>query len=1277
MAAVTPNNEMEEGCEENYKYEPRVPREILNAFDSLVPENIDEQNKASLTILKYAEVEMERYNHNGGDLPADIVYIVNRLVSGLGSPRGHARHGFYTTLQALLQLQPISVSFVMNIAKKFKHGLKKMDRDSALGELLTYGALIRSGQIKNDETVRSAVIARLLELRKLKNYTEVIASQFLVDVMTMSDLDSVHMEVWSNLKESFSTPLEELTPSLLWIRLVLHGRTSLKLPPWMKSSIDPENYSAIGHVIMKTMNDLPQVHPVLQQVVASLTQKRKSDKNCMKDFWVRAIMNHLESPTHARLHLIFNFSQMLLREVKDEQEVKTILGGLLVRQLLRSVSLRDRQVDSAARGLAATLLHIMSSHSKENSEIQLAVLRAIVSPPGSVRFDKLTGTKFLQQAYKDLALPSVKGFASLLQDILQSAGYRGAAGGASKAECETAAHWVARLVNHTSVRSSEHTTWRGNQVVFLLRLSFFMPDIPKSLKASFRIAFLKSLDRPVRQLEDYRCFLMHIILEVDELVKSSNKSGEILNEEDAKYWNRVTAKLQLIEEICQKKGKDGGNDVFQVLYAYLGIQLFTESEAARESIDELNLCYKNAQKKKLSNENKKKNNTEGIDELEWIDVVVDLLISLLPRKHHLWRTVVEGVFTLLCPVMTPTALLTIADVLNPNRQEDLIGRGKKGIEDLPLVEEEDEEEEDGWETQEESDSGSDDSNDDEDDNEDDGDDEEEEEEEEDDEENDDDKEEAEDVDDTADQELADDGSGDKLLEMKRKMMTVLGGDVEDNDVDMDTLTTEEMNKLDTELGAVMKQYLGPRKKKNKTRLTKDETAVMNFRTRVCGLLDIYLKEEPSMSNTLAIIIPIMTALQVVGSDHKQDQFRNRLKSLLMYLSRIKCTSTGDARLETVVETLNDVLGNCAKVPLDSSKCIGSICIFIVRCGLQLLGDEAHNLNNPVMSVLAQHLDNFFTNNKDVIPTILAFTGPLTMHSGSIWTLSSTLLHHAFHPSTRLYRRTQAVEMLKFLYKNHKALSRVDSEAMTKFEAEITTKTIEVLDGIEGPEHVKVHYLGHLFSALKIIKQYHKQHPHLGMDWEALEGSITALRDRVSLKPFKDLRFPFNQLCQALQIHAVEISQSKNEKKIAKRLAKQEAKKNREGQMTFDKEDKPEEAKAVPGKKKRSQEWKNQRKRQLGTQVLEDLEGFNFAPQAIFDESLGDVKQEAVQSGKPKAPLKNKKSKGKKNTMNASVEAEGSASKENQKTKKNKKGKKRKTTENQNDVSSKKPLVDQD
>jgi len=97
--------------------------------------------------------------------------------------------------------------------------------------------------------------------------------------------------------------------------------------------------------------------------------------------------------------------------------------------------------------------------------------------------------------------------------------------------------------------------------------------------------------------------------------------------------------------------------VFQMLLIHVGFQLFSSGDvkSTLELLSDLHVCYD-----KATSKGKKKK-----DEPHWVEVVTDLMLSLLSQNRHVLRQVVNSVTGLLCPHMTQKALMAIMEVINP------------------------------------------------------------------------------------------------------------------------------------------------------------------------------------------------------------------------------------------------------------------------------------------------------------------------------------------------------------------------------------------------------------------------------------------------------------------------------------------------------------------------------------------------------------------------------------------------------------------------------------
>lgn len=75
---------------------------------------------------------------------------------------------------------------------------------------------------------------------------------------------------------------------------------------------------------------------------------------------------------------------------------------------------------------------------------------------------------------------------------------------------------------------------------------------------------------------------------------------------------------------------------------------------AIDVLSDLHVCF---EKSKLKKKTKRKSvSASGDEEPEWIEVVVDLLLSLLSQNKHVLRQVVSSVMTILSPHINDNAL---------------------------------------------------------------------------------------------------------------------------------------------------------------------------------------------------------------------------------------------------------------------------------------------------------------------------------------------------------------------------------------------------------------------------------------------------------------------------------------------------------------------------------------------------------------------------------------------------------------------------------------------
>ncbi|MPC46740.1 hypothetical protein E2C01_040467 [Portunus trituberculatus] len=254
------------------------------------------------------------------EMPEGVKYIINRLVAGLASSHLMAREGYFSALCYLLRLNSsyFSPQFVFSLladkkSATMKSVTKDENRDQLLGELLLCGAVVRSGRAVDQEVLQQ-VVNMLCAMRAKKSYLDITASQFLVNLIESYEGNSVHPVVWGSLQAELKGPMDDLSPSQVWIRLVLLRKHRVSPPVWLTSTLAPKNHEALVQTLMivttkfvilqKTANDLPKVHPVVEELVTNLAAARTSSSLLTK--FLQVILEPLQGSTSpAKLQIIF------------------------------------------------------------------------------------------------------------------------------------------------------------------------------------------------------------------------------------------------------------------------------------------------------------------------------------------------------------------------------------------------------------------------------------------------------------------------------------------------------------------------------------------------------------------------------------------------------------------------------------------------------------------------------------------------------------------------------------------------------------------------------------------------------------------------------------------------------------------------------------------------------------------------------------------------------------------------------------------------------------
>lgn len=399
------------------------------------------------------------------------------------------------------------------------------------------------------------------------------------------------------------------------------------------------------------------------------------------------------------------------------------------------------------------------------------------------------------------------------------------------------------------------------------------------ISANFKESFFRALDHKLPSLKDLNSILDSLVTFINTNVFENQefKLRVPLEEETTKSWTRMLNLRKKLDKLSTSSAINKNiSTVFQTMNLHMGLQLFSDPEMATSAINELQNCVD-----RLTSS--QKNNSETEEEPEWIEVVVDLLLFLLSKNCHLFRSLIGCVFPHLCDHLTPASIHQILAVLDVKSGKNPLSSNKDGDDDDSDDEEmESQDEEDKHENENE---------------------EEEDEDEEDEDEN---LEEESDFD-PEESDIEEDTVTDKLRLAVSQALGDARMQTDDEDMDVDQIDEEEGKRLDESLAAAFK-ILKRSKRSQSKKQEKSAQALTHFRTRVIDLLEIYLETNPSMALVLDMLLPLFAVLEFSIKDAHQKPLEHRVNSCLKKLSgalkRFKDTKDVDEELLTTVLKVN-------------------------------------------------------------------------------------------------------------------------------------------------------------------------------------------------------------------------------------------------------------------------------------------------------------------------------------------------------------------------------------
>ncbi|XP_017543393.2 myb-binding protein 1A-like protein [Pygocentrus nattereri] len=913
------------------------------------------------TRLQAAEKLVEQLKKSGE--ADELNYAVKRLVNGLSHTREQARTGYSATLaQVLSVFEEISLQSTLDQIKE-KHNLqtanKKQIRNVVFGNFFGVLALSQSSRLHKETQVLLECIKLLQTLSQYREHLRELPRKTMVDILSETS-EEVFEEVLLNALQTDLTCALSSPEQLELLLVAMQKFPSVIKPAKLKKLLGTANIISANTLprlveVLKTAARSVKKESVLPSVALDLLHVSLREDS-FELFWKEAVISGLLSDPPGPCHyLVFRLLGVALPLLSVSQ-LQFVLSGEVMRRYgehVASAQLPERFKFSPEMGEYVNSF----MQSCREPERQLTVILAFTqlthqgypAVPSHWKVVEHMEPKALRQYIAWLKEAFCQ---PQLDKCLEFSTRKQREGQESTVPNETCVFrfrkWIVprltSIVENNRIKKDEELVMGIARFIFFhaffdtkkatagipettCSLSVPLDSTTRGITSSAFYSLLQHLNvlpvlddsaeagagskrRALGVMADGSMWVHRLAEFADALLKQDAhvQNTRTFTEEHTQAWDSM---LQSVEMLMKKMKKSPAPEhtAFQHLFLIVGIQMFMAPEDSVELLKDLRSCMEKAQAKKSK---KKKKEADCEQEPHWVEVVVEILLSLLSQPSRLIRNVCKTAFSRVCPHLTQPALSAILNVLDPSKDEDESGvvvmDEKEGEKKLAEEEDEEDEDEDKDGEQEGEDEGESDSS-----------------------------------DDDADDEAMEEEQEEVDQNFRLELMKVLQGQnelatEEDGGEDEQEMDDEAMMKLDKNLATLF----GEQKKKlqakkdEKERLRREKMLVRDFKIKVLDLVEVFLIKQGSSVLVLGMVEPLLSVIENGMSSESGQQemdflrraaaiFRNQLCRGKQYCKEV------EGREAELHEMLERLIGRAQKLR-DSSVALYyfSAALYVVK-----------------------------------------------------------------------------------------------------------------------------------------------------------------------------------------------------------------------------------------------------------------------------------------------------------------------------------------------------------
>ncbi|KAM6118597.1 myb-binding protein 1A [Phoenicopterus ruber ruber] len=872
----------------------------------------------------------------------ELKYTLKRLVEGLGATREAARPGFSLALAQVLQaFEEIPLCSVLEQIKE-KHNLekvkKKLVRNAAFGNFFGVMALFQSGRLVKDQKALLESIQLLQQLAHHQAHLRDLPRKTLIDI-TSEVPESVFEEVLfgilqNDLASAFTSP-ENLHLLLVGIQ---------KFPGVLK----PKNLKKLfGSPTVVNEENIPRLVELLQSAAKSEKKDKKLPsvvfdllqvslkEDAFELFWKEGVENGLlkekSGPVSYMCYRLLGSALPLL----SLDQLQMVLKGKVMQHYGEHVvttQLPDRF--KFAPEMEAYIDEFLNSC--EDPERQLAVM---------IGFSTLTNQGYpvlpsSSRVVRHLQPVVLQKYVDWLKDMFLRPDLDCCLDFSSNRQkqnqenANTAQHKIARLrkwIIHRLANIIESQVKKEESLVMdVSRFCFFhaffetkkktsqiieanvLPSEPldeeaHSVAENYFFGLLQTLntltvlgdtakaaalrEKHIHGVTAHGKLWIFLLVEYANKLLSSEhvKAVKPFTKGQRDAWERT---LQSVKNLQKENKSDSAKVVaFQQLLLLMAIHLFKNQSETMDVLSDLLNCTERA----FSKEPKKKKTDNA--EPGWVEVMVEILLSLLAQPSLLIRRISKSVFVRICPNLTKRALQLILDVLDPYQEQNeesavvvMEESDKKMKSAQDMDEEGSEDSSDEGDTEEENDSGDEEKN-----------------------------------------EEVDDDFRSQLMNVLQAG-NALGGDDSDEELD-----DEAMMALDKNISALFaeQQKRIQAKKDEKDRMRKEKILRRDFKIKVLDLVEAFLTKQSENPLVFDIIEPLLRVIeQCMSSDSDKQEVDFLQKAASIFKNSLCRTKQYCKRVDALQEDLHAFVERLVKKACKHTD--SSVALYYFSASLYLL-----------------------------------------------------------------------------------------------------------------------------------------------------------------------------------------------------------------------------------------------------------------------------------------------------------------------------------------------------